>query len=71
LASAPAYLAICILGTAVIPYGAKSYSFVALCFAGTLIAAVFWLLLAFDLAYWLTPPRIERDVGNPVKLDLS
>ena len=68
---APSYLMIILLGFFIIPSGSESNIFILLCFIGAAISALFWKALAWNLAFWLTPPKIERDVGDPVRLGLS
>lgn len=71
LAMAPSYLMIVLYGFFIVPSRSNSDILIILSLVGSAIAALSWWALAWNLAFWLTPPKIERDVGNPVRLDLS
>jgi hypothetical protein len=70
LALAPGYM-LMVLGMFVIPSGSKDNAFIMLCFIGTAVSMWLWAALASNLAYWLIPPKIERDSGDFIRLNLS
>ncbi len=67
----PTILLIVAYGMIILPSGSQSDAFVLMCYIGTAVCGFVWMILVSSLAYWLTPPRIERDVRDVVKLDLS
>jgi len=71
LAALPVNAMIFVLGFFVIPY---RLHWSGLAFAVMLAAWVvgfIWTSLVRSMASWLSPPRIERDIGDPIRLDLS
>ncbi len=70
LAMAPTTLLIVVLGMIVLPSGNHNNGYLLLCYLGTALCGFIWMIIVSSLAYWLMPPRIERDVGEFVKLDL-
>jgi uncharacterized paraquat-inducible protein A len=71
VAMAPTTLLIVLLGMVILPSGSHSYPYLFLCYAGTAICGFIWMIIVSSLAYWLMPPKIERDIGEFVRLDLS
>ncbi len=71
LAMAPTTLLIVLLGMVILPSGSHNYAFQLICYAGTAVCGFVWMIIVSSLAYWLMPPKIERDVGDIVRLDLS
>jgi hypothetical protein len=70
VAMAPGYV-LMVFGMIVIPSGSKDNAFILLCFIGTVVSMWLWSALVLNLAYWLIPPKIERDSGDFIKLNLS
>jgi hypothetical protein len=71
LAMAPTVLLIVLFGMIILPSGTHNYAYRWLCYLGTAICGFIWMIIVSSLAYWLMPPKIERDVGEFVRLDLS
>ncbi len=67
----PTILLIVAYGMIILPSGQHSDTFVLMCYVGTAICGFAWMIMVSSLAYWLTPPKIERITEDVVKLNLS
>ena len=67
----PTILLIVAYGMIILPSGQHSDTFVLMCYVGTAICGFIWMILVSSLAYWLTPPKIERNIEGVAKRNLS
>jgi uncharacterized paraquat-inducible protein A len=71
LAALPVNAMIFVLGFFVIPYRLDWSGSAFAVMAAAWVVGFIWTCLVRFMASWLSPPRIERDIGDPIRLDLS